>query len=43
MKDVNAKGQLLKRPTVRLTLTTNVKEATARLGVAARRIVSTTA
>ncbi len=43
MKDDKAKGRIEARPTVRITLTTNVKAATAALGDSARRIVSITA
>ena len=43
MKDDKAKGMIQPRPTVAIRLTTDVKEATSRLGVAARRIVSVTA
>jgi hypothetical protein len=43
MEDTKAKRQLGLRPTVRITLTKDVKAATAALGVEARRLVSTTA
>jgi len=42
MKDVKAKGQIQPRPTVAIRLTTDVKEAVARLGVSAQRIISVT-
>lgn len=43
MKEDKAKRQSAGRPTVRLTLTKDVKAATAALGVEARRLVSVTA